>query len=214
MHSILTITDAADDLQLLTIEEMRAAAGVTGSGQDDALTALGLRIAADICSECNIAIGIGAPPTLMQETCSEVFRGVRSDYLILARRHDVTITSIVVDGITLDPAEYEVDPESGLVTRLSGDTPTCWSGSKITVVYDAGFEEIPADLAHAATDFFRLAWSERSRDPAVKAIEIDVEDIDRVRTDYWAGALPGRGEGAVPEVVSGQLKRFRNMSVI
>ncbi len=40
---MLTITAEADDLQLLTIEEMRAAVGITDTSSDEDLLALGLR---------------------------------------------------------------------------------------------------------------------------------------------------------------------------
>lgn len=210
---MLTITTPADDLQLLSIEEMRDLAGVTGSSQDDALKRLGLRIAADICAECDIAIGAGEPPTLKQETCTELFRNVCAWTLILSRRHDVVIQSITIDGETLTSDESEVDAESGLVARLSDDTRVQWRGRKITVIYLAGFETVPDDLAHAASDFFRLAWSEGTRDLAVKAERVDIDGVEERETTYWAGALPGTTAGPVPDIVAGQLARFRNLSV-
>lgn len=209
---MLTITTPAVDLQLLSIEEMRELAGVTGAGQDDALNRLGLRIAADICAECNVAIGAGKTPTLKQETCTEIFRDVCTWTLILSRRHDVDIQSVTVDGEALASDDYEVDAESGLLARLCDDDRKQWRGRKITVVYKAGFETVPGDLAHAAADYFRLAWSESSRDLAVKAERVDVPDVEEHEITYWAGALPGTGEGPVPDIVSGQLARFRNVA--
>ena len=210
---MLTITTPADDLQLLTIEEMRELAGVSDSSRDDELKRLGLRIAANICAECNIAIGAGQPPTLKRETCAEIFRDVCDWTLILSRRHDVAIQTITVDGETLTSDESEVDAESGLVARLCDDDRTQWRGRKITVVYEAGFETVPADLAHAAADFFRLAWSEGTRDLAVKAERVDIDGVEERETTYWAGALPGTTSGPVPDIVAGQLARFRNLSV-
>lgn len=210
---MLTITTPASDLQLLTIDEMRELAGVTGSGQDDALKRLGLRISADICAECNIAIGGGCAPTLKQETCTEIFRDVCDWTLILSRRHDIEIESVTIDGETLADDESEADAESGLVAKLSGDHRVQWRGRKVTVVYKAGFEDVPADLARAAADFFRLAWSEASRDLAVKAERVDVNSVEEREVTYWAGALPGTTSGPVPDIISGQLARFRNLSV-
>lgn len=210
---MLTITTPASDLQLLSIAEMRELAGVTDTSQDEALTRLGLRIAADICAECNIAIGVGHPPTLKQETCTEIFRDVCDWTLILSRRHDGVIESVTVDGETLADSESEVDAEGGLVARLGNDDRVQWRGRKITVVYKAGFVEVPADLARAAADFFRLAWSESSRDLAVKAERVDVDGVEEREITYWAGALPGSTSGPVPDIVAGQLARFRNLSV-
>lgn len=211
MHSILVITTPAASLQLLTIEQMREAAGITGSGSDTALNAMGLRLAAAVTTECNIAIGAGAEPTLMRETLTETFRVVYAPSLVLSRRHNVAITSVTVDGEGLAGADYVVDPESGILTRLSNDEPIGWTARKVVVVYAAGFTAAPGDLAMTMMDFFRLAWREKDRDPSVKGVEIDVPDVERVRTDYWAGSIPGQsGEGAVPDVVAGQLARFRN----
>lgn len=214
MRSSLAITTAAANLALLSIEDMREAAGITGSGSDPVLTAMGLRLAAAVTTECNIAIGAGAPPTLLRETVTETFRDVGAPVLMLARRHEISITSVVVDGVTLDAADYEVDPESGILTRLSADEPIGWSARKVVVVYAAGFTTVPGDLAMTMMDFFRLAWLEKGRDPSVKGVEIDVPDVERIRTDYWVGSIPGQSsEGAVPDVVAGQLSRFRNMVI-
>lgn len=210
---MLTITTPAGDLQLLAIDEMRELAGVVGNGSDTSLQRLGLRIAADICAECNVAIGAGAPPTLKRETVTETFRGVSAEVLILSRRHEVLITSIVVDGDTLAGADYEVDSESGIVTRLDGDVPVAWAADKIVAVYQAGFTAVPGDLAHAAADLFRFTWREKGRDPSVKGERVSVPDVEDREVSYWAGSLPGMGEGAVPDFVSGQLSRFRNYVV-
>jgi hypothetical protein len=214
MKSLLTITTAASDLALLTIEEMRAAAGVTGGGSDTALQAMERRVAASIMSECNIAIGGGSPPTLLRETLTQTIYQACGESLILARRHDIVITSIVEDDVTLLAADYMVDPESGLATKLCNDYPSWWSARKIVVVYAAGFTTVPADLKMAATDFFRSSWQEQSRDPLVKSQRENVPGLMEKETAYWVGSIPGQSnEGAVPDLVAGQLKRFRNMAL-
>lgn len=213
MHRTLAITTPAASLALLSTEELREAAGVTGSGSDVKLSAMGLRVAASIMQECNIAIGSGGQPTLHQETLTETFRMVRVDVLPLARRHDVAITSILEDAVTLDASDYVIEPESGLLTRLSDDLPTPWCANKIVVVYAAGFSTIPDDLKQAAMDCLRAFWLESSRDPMVKGREVDIPGVRRERIDLWAGSLPGGGEGPVPDAVSGQLARFRNMAI-
>jgi hypothetical protein len=214
MRQILTVTTPAADLHLLSVDEMRAAAGVTGGSQDAALQAMSLQIAAAITAECNIAVGAGAEPTLKEERLSETFRCVSESKLFLARRHNVSIVSVTVNGTALDADDYEVDAEVGILYRLYGDNQYWWYASKIVVVYDAGFATIPSDLKMAATDFFRLAWLEKSRDPALKSQEVDIPGVERVKTDYWVGAVPGMaGEGVVPAVVAGQLQRYRNIII-
>lgn len=215
MHRTLTITTAATDPQLLTIEEMRATAGVMDNSQDAKLSALGLKIASDICVECNVAIGSGAGPTLRRETITEVLRGVYTDTIVLRRRHEIAITSVVEDGTTLTAdTDYLVDPETGFLTRLCSDLPTSWCAEKVTIVYAAGFSTVPRDLADAAADAFRAAWFASTRDPLVKGIETDIPGLQRKRVDYWVGSVPGQSnEGAVPDAVDGKLKRYRNAAV-
>ncbi len=214
MISSLTITTAASDRKLLTTAETRAAAGVTGSGEDAALTALEARVAACIMAECNIAVGSGAIPTLRRETLTEVFYQVRAAQLILSRRHEVSVTSIVVDGTSLDATEWLVEPESGFVYRLSDDAPAGWCFTKATVVYEAGFDTVPGDLVQAASDALRAFYLEASRDPAVKSERVSVNDVDEVERQFWVGAIPGQaGEGPLPATVTGQLQRFKNYKV-
>lgn len=211
---MLSITTSAPSLALLTAEELRAAAGVAGNGSDAALAAVGKRVAAAIMTECRIAIGSGGLPTLLRETLTETLHAVNRWEVVLRRRHEIEIASIAVDGVALEPAQYFVDPESGILTRLEGDMPVRWVASKMVIVYDAGFAQVPGDLAMAAADFVRLAWQEQQRDPALKAIETDVPGVMRERREYWVGSVPGQAaEGVVPAVVAGQLQRFRNYRI-
>jgi hypothetical protein len=214
MDSRLVITTPADDLLLLTPEERRTAAGVTVADYDDMLEAMDLIAAAAIMDECNIAVGAGSDPTLKRETLTETFRNVTADCLMLARRHEVTITSDTIDGVALQTSEYEVDPESGVLRRLDGAFYCPWYAMTAIVVYHAGFTTVPAALKGAASAALQSIWSRSRRDPAVKAQEIDVDGIDRVRTDYWVGTVPGQaGFGTLPDFVIAQLKRFRNAAV-
>lgn len=214
--SLLVVTTPASSLALLTAAELRAAAGLAASDTslDAVLAMLEARVAASIMSECNIAVGFGAEPTLKQETLTETFWDVDAQLLILARRHGVVITSVVEDGTTLAATDYVLDYEAGMLMRMAADAPVRWSATKIVVVYKAGFTTIPGDLKQAAMDFVSASYLESSRDPFVKSLEIDIPDIERVRRDYWVGSVPGQtNQGAVPDTVVGQLKRFRNLAI-
>lgn len=214
MLSTLAIATPAPDRTLLTIEEMRAATNVVGGSDDARLTDLQKRIAASITAECNIAIGSGADPTLRRERVIQTFRRVDVEYLVLSRRHNVSIDSIVVDDETLAVGDYEVEAEAGLLWRLRDDCPRRWRGQKVVVTYFAGFENVPDDLKLAASDFVRFAWLESKRDPALRSERKNIFQVQETERTFWVGSVPGQGsEGAVPDIVSGQLKRFRNSSV-
>lgn len=180
---MLTVTSAAGDLSLLTIAELRAAAGVADKSMDDTLKTLGERVASAIAAACRVAKGGTTPPTLRQETLTETFR-LKSPHceLVLARRPIVSITSIVEDDETLDADDYEIEASAGMLRRLDDiGCPTTWSyRSKITVVYAAGWATVPADLKFAAAKFVQALTQEGDRDPLLKS-----ESIDGVGSFEW-----------------------------
>lgn len=215
MHR-LVITTPASDRSLLTTEEMRAAAGVPDNSQDAALTAMEKRVAALITSECDIAVGEGAEPTLRRETVEETFFNVNAAELILSRMHKIKVNSLTVDGTALTDADYVVRSEAGLLHRLQGDCLSRWCARKIVVAYEAGFQTVPDDLKQAAIELFRMSWLAGERDPLVKAETVDVDGIEEVRRDYWVGGLPGQGTSGgsvIPSYIADQLKRYRNVAL-
>lgn len=171
MNSILTVTTAASDRNLLTLAELRAAAGVEDNSKDVALTALGNRISASITAACNVRAAGVTPPTLRQETLSEAFRITGDpEGLILARRPVVAVTSITELDASLDPDyDFEVDAVSGMVYRLSSDDRRCWPCGKIVVVYSAGWATVPEDLKFAASKFVQAVIQQGDRDPLLKS---------------------------------------------
>lgn len=170
---MLSVTTAAGDPNLLSVEEMRAAVGVTGSGSDAALLILNGRVSRAIAAHCRVASAGIAVPTLRQETLTETFRtGMSREKVILSRRPIVSVTSIVEDGETLTGADYEIDPSSGILTRLEDDEPACWSWSKIVVVYVAGWATVPDDIKLAASKLASEIYTVGTRDPNLKRIEV------------------------------------------
>lgn len=221
MRSRLVITTAADDLQLLTIAELRQAAGVTGSDSDTQLYAMGLEIAAQIATECNIAVGSGGEPTLRKERLTETFWNVSTTQLVLSRRHRVSVISVDEDGVSIAGSDSDFDAESGIGSRFYSDRPGAWRSPKITVVYEAGFtlSQIPRDLKSVAMEMTKAAWasSKSSVASGVKRQIVRVDDIDEVTTEYFEGtssSSSGSAGSAVPESVAGKLARFRNISIV
>jgi len=212
---MLTITTPATDLQLLNQEQLRLAAGLAAddSSQDAELAKVGLRIAAEIASACRIRVGSGGQPTLKRELVTQTFRGPRLRELILDRRHELEITAVSIDGTSLGDGDFEVEPESGLLYRLSGGSVTKWCGRSIAVVYEAGFDTVPADLAAVASDLMRLRVSAGNRDPLIKSESSEVPDVLTQRVDYWVGAVPGSTSGPVPAEYAARLSRYMNWAM-
>lgn len=214
---MLTVTSPAEDPNLVSIEAMRLAAGLvpTDASRDTELALFNKRISADIAVACRVAVGNGADPTLRQETLTQVFRKVGRRGLVLARRHNVEVVSIVLDGSSLAvDVDFYVNSEAGMLFRLRGDREIEWCGRMATVVYKAGFDTVPADLEGAAMDLARIRLSDASRDPMVKGERVDVPGVMERETSYWVGAVPGASSrGPVPTDIMAKLSRYTNVVV-
>lgn len=171
---MLTVTTAATDLKLLTTSELRAAIGIDDASQDATLATIGARVAASIARLCRVADAAPTPVTLRSEVLTEVFRlSSGAEKLILSRRPVTSITSVVVDDVTLESTEYEVEAGPGLLFYLSDDYRTMWTGNKITVVYTAGWATVPDDLKLAASKLVGDIYHAGTRDPNLKRERID-----------------------------------------
>jgi hypothetical protein len=158
---MLTVTTPATDRLLLTLAEIQSATGVTGASYNTELASLNARVASTLARECCIPVSGVNPPTFRVETLTEVFRVViGARYLPLSRWPVTSITSVVVDGSTLDAANYETDEAAGWLYRLASDELSYWSATKITVVYVAGWATVPDDLKLAASKLARMLWAE------------------------------------------------------
>jgi len=198
---MLIVTEPAEDLQLLTQEELRVAAGLdpTDDSQDAALATQGLRAAAALAGACGVAVAGydpslystatplrgAAPRTLKAETLVETLR-VRPGYqymtLVLARWPVLEIISVTTDTTTFTTADYYLDIPMGTLDRISGNETLFWPCGWVTVEYIAGYDEIPEDLKGYAAQLMNIFHqsSTSSVDPSTKHIEIPgVITLDR-----------------------------------
>lgn len=176
--SRFSVTTPASDLSLLSVTELRAAVGATDGSQDAALAIAGRRVSTAIARQCNIVDDGVNPPTLLQETCTEIFRWDGCGPLSLSRR-STSITSVTIDGDAVDAADYEANGR--YLYALSDDEVTDWASGKITVVYVAGFATAPDDLKLAASKLVTATSAESTRDPSLKRESVPgVMDVE-----YW-----------------------------
>jgi hypothetical protein len=211
---MLTVTVPAPDPDLIDIASLRVIAGYAAddTSHDDDLEALSSRLTADICVACRIAIVAGAAPTLRRETLVQTFRRPASMRLVLSRRHDVSVSSVIIDGVALASDEYEVAPESGLLSRVDSGCLQRWRGIDVAVTFQAGFADVPADLAGAVADLARYRLSEASRDPLVKSESVEVKDVEVRAVSYWVGSLPGAApSSSLPSDIASRLSRYMNV---
>lgn len=222
---MLTVLTEAQATDLTTLAAVKSELGVEG-GQDNSWLSLQIKVASQVVTNyLNIVEADDGTVTLGQETLAETFRvhhsrylsrrldSERTQYLILSRRPVSGIASVIQDGVTLDPSEYEVDG-AGVLKHLASDRPKDWNGNKIVVTYTAGWllpgqsgSNLPADIESAAISLVKMNWFARKRDPNVKS-----ENIPGVlQVDYFFRA-PDPG-APLPEEIAQKLNRHRQINI-
>jgi hypothetical protein len=199
---MLTVTTPASDRSLLTVAELRGAAGVGDTTQDAVLQTLGDRVSAMFAAYCGIPTDGIAPQTFRKEIVRESLRlGCPVAKLILQRLPIVQILAITEGGITLASTEYEYGARSGLLFRLKNDKACHWEG-RITVSYEAGYTVVPDDLKMAAAKMVKFITQTENRDPFLKR-----ETVPGVlEQEFWVGNIGG---SSIPLEVSDLLNPYR-----
>lgn len=196
---MLTISTAATSRALLTLLELRAAAGVAAgvTTRDTELAAIGLTVADTISDWCCIAGDGLTPVTLLRETLVETFRTshhrhpCRSHHgshgpapLILARRFLGTV-GIVEDGTTLVlDTDFEIDAGAGLVYRLCSGQRTSWRACLLVATYDAGFATVPRPLASVASEMVGRKTGVL-RDPLSTLERVEAVGVEMIERRFW-----------------------------
>ncbi len=216
MRSTFAVVTLATDPNILTMDQMRLAAGLAADdpSQDAVLAELRKRVTADIVAACGVRWDGVHVATLRRETVRETFRTDGCDGVIfLARRFVADVVSISEAGTMLMPSDIDLDGEAGLIERISGHCTLHWRRGTIAVEYAAGFDAVPADLVGAAMDLVRIRLSSDSSDPLERGRTVTVEDIETLRIDRWVGSTPGSSSGPVPADIASRLSRYMNIGV-
>jgi hypothetical protein len=213
---MLTVTVPTDDLQLLTPEELRVAAGLESddTSQDVALATRGLQASAALAAACGVAkagydasllpLRGEAPRTLKAETLVQTFR-VRPNYqyttLTLARWPVLSIVSVTSDTTGLTTDDWELDVPEATLTRISGNETLYWPAGRVIVEYEAGYDTIPEDLKGYASRLVGLYHQTTGADPNERRVEIPgVISLER-----WVDTTAT--DSIVPEDIMTGLKR-------
>lgn len=169
MKSQLTVTTAADTIDLTTVETVRQELG------DDALSADLLR---RWISEESAKIAAHCRRTFGAETVQEIFYlDETSDEIVCSRLPIVSVTSVVEDDdAALDDALYQIDAEAGILRRLDDDgNLSRWSTSRVTVIYEAGYTllgTLPRPIEAACIQMVTRRVYNRGRDPQLRREEV------------------------------------------
>jgi hypothetical protein len=204
---MFSISTPASSRAILSLAEIKAAVGETGSSNDAALTALGGQISDAISLACGVPSDGVTPPTLMRETIIETVRlREPAQTLVLSRRYIYSVTSVVVAGTTLSTDNYEADKSAGVLRYLSvSGSEVCWPTGKTVVTYSAGFTTAPEPLKLAAILLVREQWALSQRDPSIRS-----ESFDGLGSfTYGTGSLMSQ-TGGLPPGVSDLLASYRH----
>ena len=200
---MLSVTVPAPDLSLLSIAELRAAAGIDDRSQDAELRKLGLRVAARIAAHCNIRRDGPKPATLRQETIVETFRleprhAGRTSVIILARRPVASVVYLAFDDVTQDLEKLTVNASAGLV-----DWCQPLRHRHVEISYVAGWQDVPDDLKLAASALVQQYLAASAQEPGLRSISIpNVEE-----RQYWIGHPT---DPDIPQNIADMLAPYRN----
>jgi hypothetical protein len=133
---------------------------------------LGLAVAADIATACNVAaMASPRPRCALRRFPIPSGPACRSDVLVLSRRFVTAIASVVEDGTTLTQHGFLAGCGLASCTVYPPIIPANGAAAKIVVSYTAGFATVPGDLKGAATDLIQTRLSEQSRDPLLRSLQ-------------------------------------------
>lgn len=165
---MLTIVTPSAEDDLTTVARVKTELSISGSAQDTQLETLIGEASALLAAYCNRdGFGVETVQQTERVTCP---RGC----IILARDLVPAITSVTVDGETLDAADYELD--GSLLYRLSDDNRIAWCAGKVVITYTAGFNlttAAPVALARAALDLVVGMYRGTGRDASVRSEQVE-----------------------------------------
>lgn len=207
---------ASKDMTVLAT--VKARLNITVDTYDDLLATLIHEASADFVSRCN--------RELAQETVEDVYRERRCfDVLWLSRRPLVAIAGmagpdediplgITVGGVSLSPADYELDERFGRIWRRSGTSLIGWPGcTDIVVTHTSGWlmlGDLPSDIEPAVIAMVKVALQTRARDGTVR--RVDIPGLGEI--DYAQMGLGMPLEDGLPKDVAAVVKRYRDWVVV
>jgi hypothetical protein len=94
--------------------------------------------------------------------------------------------------------DFTVDAERGWLIRLNAFTGVAvlWETVPLTVIYQAGFDDIPPDLVEGCLRWLTARFRAKGRDPML--VEDSQPGLGTSR--YWVGSTPGSSGGIPPEI--------------
>lgn len=208
------ITSEANDLSLVDLETIKSELKIdeADTSSDDWLTRAIGQVSRSISQYCN--------RRFQRETLTDTIFIEHDAYpyqtpggivvLQLSRWPVITLQSVVqrfsstTTQALVENTDFKQNGDSGELYRLDiNGLLVRWETLPTTVVYEAGFDEIPDDVVVAALRWLVWRWSERTRDPTLRA----TQQPDYGTKSYWVGGPPM--SGGVPQEIAALLDNYR-----
>ncbi len=215
MHSILEIVGedpASAGPDLVSLDDLKAALGITGYTEDAALEAAITFHSRIIAEYCNRRFGLA---DALENFTFDRFEALPARQALTLTLYPVTeITEVTAAGQAT--TDFEFDPPSGrlwLNNYWQGyGHPSYWQGA-IGVIYSGGYdlpEQAPARLQMAVIQAVGEGRSGggTQRDPAIR----EVQHGD-TRISYWSATAMGASAGYLSTGVIELIKPYRRLHV-
>jgi hypothetical protein len=204
----ITVTVPPATTKLIALADLKAILGITDSANDALLGNIIQRGSDAIARFCNRVFA--------QRTVIETLPGPGGQLLKLKFSPIVTLTSISLDGETVDSGTYTLtEPDAGIVFC---ETYWAYTGHKYsyTATYVHGYnlpemtgnDTIPHDIQQAALELCKGMWLARQRDPSVA-----MESVPDVYTVQYGQGKNGVAVGAIPPNVQEPLLPYRELKL-
>lgn len=212
-NQITTVITPANSLWLVSLDSALDALGLAADGgtQDSQVGRMIGQVSAAINTYCNRIFVRQSYRSQFRYACNWLGYGsplVLSQAPIAVDGFGVLVLAASEDGTLVDTTEWQVDRNTGMLYRLdSAGAFSSWSGTLISVDYDAGFDLIPDDVQAAALDWMSGRWNTRGRDPALRSLTIP----DVVSESYFDPAAASAS--GMPSTVRNTLDQYRIWSL-
>jgi uncharacterized phiE125 gp8 family phage protein len=222
MRSVVEIVTPAESELLTTLDRVKSELQIATDANDEMLKAK----IAEASSDIQAAVGKRLPREDVKETFwhdhdvhplrAARFGNPAQTTLFLNRTPVSAIASVTVDDIALDSSQVRLDPDAGLIDRLSPDGfPCSWCFCKsVIVTYTGGYvlpgntgRSLPYGIEGAVVALVSDYWASRGRDPTLRSESIPGL-IDR---QFWVGAVGD--PGLLPPRVLASITQFRRPAV-
>lgn len=207
MQLITTVVDQASSYDLTTLvnvkSELSIASTVTTS--DAVLRRYITSASSAAINYCNRVFVVESIQDKYLTKGATRLVGDRPDVLQLSRWPISELTSVVVDGTTLvDGTDFLTDLINGQLTKIDSDgNRRNWCGQSITVLYDGGFDAIPADVEDAVIRMVTKRYRAKGRDAALKQRNIP----GVLEESFWIAT--GSDAGNMTPDIADILQNFR-----